>query len=676
MEFLEFNKLLQKHVALMSKSDRLFVVETDKDALWELYLNSFPPGTNEIFRERREFDCSCCRHFVKSFGNVIQINGDSVVTIWDFETGDKVYQPVIDALAAHIRSREVSDVFVSENIIFGVEKSHELNEGEKVVTWEHMYIKLPSKFKHQSSETEATIRGQLRDSRNVFKRSLDEISLDAIESILELISQKSLYKGEEWESVLSTFLKLHKAYRKLDESKKGLFAWVKSLEVGGAISKIKNHSIGSLLTDITNGVDINEAVKKYEAMVAPSNYKRPKAIFTKKMIEDAQQTIIELGLTDSLLRRYAVLDDITINNIIFANKDVAKKLSGGVFDDLKNDLTTNPKNFDRVDEVSIEEFVKDILPRVSNIQTLLENKHEGNFVSLIAPVKKSPSLFKWDNGFSWAYNGNITDSMKARVKAAGGNVDGVLRFSLQWNDTQTNLNDFDAHCQEPNGNHIYFPNKTRRHPSSGMLDVDIIHPTENVVAVENIIYTDIDKMPDGKYLFYVHNYNHRGGRTGFSAEIEFNGQLHSFEYDKELRQNEEIRVAEVILRDGTFTIKSLISSSVSSRDIWGLKTNQFHPVSVLMFSPNYWDDQLGIGNKHYFFMLHQCVNATCPNGFFNEFLPESLMKHKRVFEALGSKMKVVESDDQLSGLGFSSTQRNSLICKIEGKVTRTLKVTF
>jgi hypothetical protein len=238
------------------------------------------------------------------------------------------------------------------------------------------------------------------------------------------------------------------------------------------------------------------------------------------------------------------------------------------------------------------------------------------------------------------------------------------------------LNDFDAHCKEPNGNHIYYPNKGRRHLSSGMLDVDIIHPTEGVVAVENIIYTDIEKMPEGVYKFYINNYNHRGGRTGFSAEIEFNGQLHSFDYDKELRQGEDVEVAAVTLKNGVFTIKTLIPSSVSSRDIWNLKTNQFHPVTVLMFSPNYWDEQLGIGNKHYFFMLHKCINTTCPNGFFNEFLPESLMKHKRVFEALGGKMKVVESDNQLSGLGFSSTQRNSLICKVEGKVTRTLKVTF
>jgi hypothetical protein len=447
------------------------------------------------------------------------------------------------------------------------------------------------------------------------------------------------------------------------------------------VGKIRNHSIGVLLVDLSKGVDLDEAVRKYEAIVAPANYKRPKAIFTKKMLEDAEKQITELGYLDSLGRRHATLGDISINDILYANRDVAQKLGGNnnPFEALKKEVPVKVKNFDRVDEVSIDTFVSEILPTASNIEILLENKQGSNLVSLIAPINKdSPSMFKWSNPFSWAYRGNIADSMKQRVKALGGDVSGVLRFSIQWNTEGDNQNDFDAHCVEPSGNEIYFGRK-KNHPSTGELDVDIISPktqTKDGVAVENITWSNKSKMPSGVYRMFVHNYNHNGGRSGFTAEIEYDGQIYSFAYNKELRQGERVQVAEVTYDKKTgFSIVEKIPSSLASRKLWNLDTNQFQPVQVVMMSPNFWDGK-EVGNRHYFFMLKGCKNEEQPNGFFNEYLKEDLLVHKRVFEALGSKMRVEPSEEQLSGLGFSSTQRNEIVVHVEGHVNRVIKVVF
>ena len=681
MEFKDLKIALQENFKRMTKDEtHLFEVDLDKDELWNLYLDSFPAGTNEIYKERREFDCSCCRHFIKNIGNAVIIKNNEIHTIWDFKVNDTTYQPVINALSAFIKSKTVTNMYISKFNKIGTDKNLDLSTNSSVLEWHHFYLELPDKFVDRTQRSAEEIKGCFRDTRNVFKRSLEELTQESVLTVLELISQNSLYKGEEWKAVLTEFLKYKKQYDKLPDLKpnqRDNYAWEQSAKAGAVIARIRNHSIGTLLINISENMDLDEAVKKYEAIVAPTNYKRPKAIFTAKMLEDAKNTSQELGFMDSLARRHATLDDITVNNILFSNKDSAKRITGDVFDDMSKDVAVNPKKFSKVEEISVDDFITSILPTSKEIEVYFENKHANSMVSLIAPENKdSKIMFKWNNRFSWAYSGNITDSsMKHNVKSAGGNVEGVLRFSIQWNDVCYDGNDLDAHCHEPNGNLIYYGSK-HNHSTTGQLDIDIIHPQKDVPAVENITWTDISKMQKGTYRFLVHNFNHNGGKSGFRAEIEFDGQIFSFNYTKELKLHEKVDVAEVTFDGNTFTIKEKLPHNVSSREVWNLKTNQFVPVSVVMFSPNYWDDQNGIGHRHYFFMLKDCINSESPNGFYNEFLQEDLMKHKRVFEALGSKMSVKDVDDQLSGIGFSSTKRNELIVKVKGQLDRMLKIKF
>ena len=681
MEFTEMRSMMMEHFKKMVKDvDHLFEVEVDKDELWNLYLDSFPAGTNEIYRERREHDCSCCRHFIKTIGNAVVIKNNQITTIWDFRTDDSTYQLVLDAVSDFVKSHAISNVYVSKLKKIGTLKNYEMLENGKIQEWSHFYLELPDNLVDRTNRSEGDIKGSFRDVKNVFKRSLDEISEESILTVLELISSNTLYKGEEWKAVLQEFLKYKKEYKKIKVEQKENYAWEKSIKAGPVIGKIRNHSIGTLLVNISEGMDLDTAVKKYEQIVAPANYKRPKAIYTKKMLEDAKKTITELGYLDSLNRRFATPDDISANNLLFLNRDTAKRVGGGdVFSEMEKDVAVNPKQFSRVEEIGIEKFVKDVLPTVSEVEVYLENKHAKNMVSLITPENRdSKSMFKWDNGFSWAYTGNMADSdIRENVKMAGGKVDGVLRFSIQWNENGRDNSDIDAHCIEPNRNEIYYGNNRKPYISrlGGQLDIDIIRP-DGKIAVENITWNNKEQMIPGIYEFFVHQYN---GMTtdGFRAEIEFDGQIHSFDYHKPTKCNQKIKVAQVILhQNGTFTIKELLPSSVSSCEVWGLQTNQFVPVSVICYSPNYWDEQKGIGHKHYMFILKGCVNPEMPNGMFNEYLKEELMQHKRVFEALGSKCHVEDCDDQLSGIGFSSTKRAEMIVKVKGQTERVMKIKF
>lgn len=688
--FKDFVKAIQKNLQQMSKdSSRLFTVNVDTEELYNLYLDSFPAGTNEIYRERREYDCSCCRHFIRDVGNVVSIKNGELHTIWGINpVSDDKYNVVAAALDAYVKQKAVLGVFLKKEKRIGTPENREMLPTGKINKYEHFFVDLPEIciFKECYGHTLEGDLSQFRDVRNVFKRSLDEISKEAVDTVLELIAQNSLYKGAEWKKQLTEFKNYQKEYGKLTDEQKELWIWEKSIAAGAVIGKIRNHSIGTLLVNISEGMDLDLAVRKYEQIVAPVNYKRPKAIFTKKMLEDAKKTITELGYMDSLQRRFATLDDITVNNILFSNKDAAKRITGAMdlFDEMEQDVAIDPKRFSKVEEISAEDFIKNVLPVAKELEVYLENKHIQNMVSLIAPeVADAKTMFKWNNGMSWAYTGNITDSdIKENVKAAGGSVTGIVRFSIQWNDGNGKDNsDLDAHCLEPQGgDHIYFSHKISRY-TGGELDIDITNPiyqckSNGGVAVENITYPSKERMKPGTYKFYVNQYSFRNSQ-GFKAEIEVNGEIHSYEYNTPVRGN--VDVAEVILdQSGNFKVVDKLPGNCAtiSKDVWGIKTLQFTPVSVVCYSPNYWDEQKGIGHQHLFFMLKDCINPEEPNGYYNEFLKPELEQHRRVFETLGAKAHVKDVDDQLSGVGFSLTKRNDLIIKVKGATERVVKVKF
>ena len=97
--FMEFKEALQEHFNEMQKdADKLFEVLVDKDELWNTYLNSFPAGTNPIYRERTEHDCSCCRYFIKNIGVAVVIKDNQMHTIWELKLNDPTYQTDANAL--------------------------------------------------------------------------------------------------------------------------------------------------------------------------------------------------------------------------------------------------------------------------------------------------------------------------------------------------------------------------------------------------------------------------------------------------------------------------------------------------------------------------------------------------------------------------------------------------
>ena len=676
MEFRKFKEAVARSFAEMQKYP-LVRTDVSGDELWQTYLNAFPLGSNPIFRQRGEHDCGCCKQFIRTIGNVVAILPDGrLLTLWDLHpVGEPEYQTVAIAMGNKVRAAAIDNFFMHYEKTVGTDKNFEqLVDGQK--TWEHFHVTLPTSVIKPKAQI-ASLLGEWRSRRDVFARGLTTLTDDAIDTVLELIAQKSLYRGEEFAPIVKKFKEVKQQF--VAAGSEDTFIWRTVNTLAPAVATIRNSAIGTLLVDLSDGVEMEQAVKSFEAKVAPANYKRPTALVTKRMIDDAKKTIAELGLTSALERRYARLTDITVNNVLFASRATKKAIAGDVFDTLKESVVDSPRAFDKVEEIGINDFLANVVPQVKSIEVLVENRHVGNFVSLItAADPTAQQLFKWSNPFSWSYTGDVTDSIKQRVKNAGGNVTGDVCCRLAW----FNGDDLDFHMNEHDRHDIGFSTYRRRNsPNGGQLDVDMngCDAHDNEAPVENIFYAEARTMSAGTYRLYVNVYSKRDNRVdrqGFEVEIEILGERYRFAYPKTVRSGENIIVAEIIkTKDGTFEVKGSLESASVSKDVWGVKTQTFVEVGSIMLSPNHWDG-CDTGNRHWFFMLNGCRNDGTARGLYNEFLKSDLDKHRKVMEMVGSKMHTEHSDEQLSGLGFSSTKRDTLICRVTGSFTRVLRVVF
>lgn len=710
----EFNQKIQARFDEMSKTGKLFRVQLTGDQIWNLYLASFTKENDPVFRDPASstHNCNLCNNFIRRYGNIVSIDKDyNISTIFDIITTDE-YQKTVNALSGAIQNSKITEVFfetftelknlpyescnktqdkyqlgISSNVkrytaeeaaVFGVVKANETRR------FDHMHLFLDKQFVDQSSKSVEALMGEFRDAKNVFQRAMETISVDTLRLVKDLINQGSLLDGTTHLYKIDQIIPLKEQYDGVGTDRKDNWCWVNSYKL--PFAKFRNELIGVLCAELSEGEELNKAVQSWNKRVDPVNYFKATAPITKKQIDEAKKFVEENDYTESFDRRFANIDDIKVSEILHSNvgKGTIKKVS--IFDGVKSTSTRHKRSeFDGVEEVGIEKFMKDILPGCTSIEAFFANNHQNNLVSLTtAATDDSKPIFKWSNNYSWTFNGNLAgkSQIKEAVKLAGGNVEGILNFRLAWNDSGVDSSDLDLWATEPGGHRIGYSTQYRkgrgypsdRSPASGQLDVDIVSPSGKL-AVENITWTDPKKMPNGVYKVWVNPFSPHNSK-GFKMEIEFDGETYLYSYNEPVRR--DVQVAEVTLKDGKFTIKHTLPASEGEgtvKTVYCIQTNQFHKVNLVCLSPNHWGEN-NVGNKHYMFMLDGCKACEPIRSFHNENLIPELASHRKVLEVLAATNTINPVDDQLSGLGYNSTVVDELVLKLQGSHKRVIKVKF
>lgn len=718
-------KLLQEQFNKMQDTCMLFRSGVAGDHLIELYMEGFGDDPIYLSPESSVHRCNCCFNFIKRYGGVVAIGEDyKLITLYDLKNPPQEYAESLRLMREAILAEPIVDVFKETFNSLNDLPYEKCRKGQQVYklgtemngrrytkveelkyngavkdgetrSFRHLHLSLNSLFVDTTGSSIESLTAKYRDDKNVFKRLMEEVPVGKVELVKELAQQGSLLNIDTHMHKLDAIVPLLEAYQGVPAELKDNWCWVKSYEYRYA--RVYSDSIGTLLKDLSKGEkSIQEAVTLWNKMVDPQNYMKAKSAVTKGMIEKAQKFVQEKGYEESFTRRMATLDDINASEILHVNGPSGLK-PVSVFDTLKKDLGTQNVVIKKegLPEVGIDEFMKDILPGCTSLELYLENRLEGNFVTMTTAQDgknhTSKPIFKWPNNFSWTYNGNLAGkSMIAQaVQSKGGFIDAPFRCSIVWNETGDAPNtDLDLHCEEVDiRDHIYYGchnvNKdltyfeTTKSKGGGCIDIDVQRPGQSF-AVENIFYRDMAKVKNGRYQFYIHNYN-GGSNRGARAEIFIDGKTYLYEIKHAIETRNDIHLATVHIKNGQLEKiehgKYHVHGEEESRDLYNLKTCQFHKVSLMCLSPNHWTEP-GVGNKHYFFMLDGAKSPQPLRSFHNENLKSELLEHRKVMDILGDTLKVESVEGQLSGVGFNATVRDEVILRIKGDNDKLIKVKF
>lgn len=665
-DFKKFQKIIADTAnKLFARKERPFRSNTAGHYLGDLYVGSFPGGTNPIFRERTEHDCNCCKRFIRDVGNVVWFTEKGeVLTIWDeaAKTAEYPYNVVSEALRTVVVGNAVvqnAEPFYHYSTTVGDQTTKELVAGGKDINWDHFHCVIPPQYVTRMdnlSQEKEKVRAQIQ----VALRSVTELDMGALEFVTDLIKSDQLPRGPEYKQRVATLVRKKK---QLESSGKDVTVLVSNMSFDELVAvSLRNTLIGSLLVDISGGRDIEEAVRAYDKNAAPENFRRSSPVVTTRMKEGAKKRVKELGIEASLPRRAAVASDLSVNDVKFVDTSI-KPLQDSVLDVLDSVVKkqVDPKKLIAKDIPAVD-FFKTVVPTASTMEVLFTGKHKVNLMTLIAPANTdAPNILKWDNNFSWSFNGDITDasSLTERVKKHGGKTDAPMRVSLGW----YNSDDLDLHVKY-DGNRLYYGDPRSR-DGNAHLDRDMNVCTggnnySNTDPIENVYWK---KVPSSEVTIAVCNFTPRNNKNvGCEFEVLLNGTLRTFTYDKAVRGSFD--VLRVNPTTGKITIlQNGVKEIGRSEEVWNINTEEFVPVHLITSSPNCWGDKV-VGNPLHFFILKDCLRPDACRGLYTEFLMQELQQDRKVFEVLGSMLLAPYSDQQLSGLGFNQTTRSELVCRV------------
>ena len=627
---------------------------TDVTGLFDVFLANLPD------EQRQHYTCHACRRFVDTFGGLVSVSDKGVMQSVMWPTGaPELFRGAVDAMTRLINAANLTGVFLHGKPVWGTPITGD---------WHHMSV-INAPTYHNLLKTPGQAMSEKIEDYQILRRSLAEFPQPIVEQAITLLKSEALYRSDRVLGVAEWLLKLHQTIANVKKQKvKDNLIWLAVATAPAGFCHVRSSMIGTLLEDIAAGLSFAAVSSRFAEKMNPANYQRSQVAPTIGNVQQAERLVKQLGLENSLPRRYMSVDEIP--EFVWRGCAKTKLQDGGAFSGIetKRQALSSPTINLPVTTMTWDKFQRTVLPTATKIEVKIENV--ARFAALITAVHPdSPNILQWGNRSSWYYHGGVDAEMRRRVEDAGGRYDNnEIRFTGMWEGPT----DLDLHCEGPGG-HIYYGSK--RDGYGGWLDVDANGGyVTSYKPVENIRWPT---APLGNYRFYIHNYYERGnGYTPYKVELEIAGKVFTFEGTIGATGS-RIDLAHFQYVRGVIPgIRS--SAAVANGTAWNLQVGQFYSVTGIVKSPNLWGDQpVDHAGDHTFFLIDGCkdIDGGKGRGFFNEMLKSELREIRKTLEAYTAGTPIAEVENPACGMGFSKDSEWDIVLRVtEGNATRLIKI--
>lgn len=415
----------------------LFRTSTDPDRLWDdIYLGSLPT------RQRQLHTCSCCRQFIRRYGNIVKIEpgGSLVPVMWASIPLARLaspYNEVMSALAGRVGAGSlVAGVHLTKETVWGTPISSQVGPGWG---WTHMAVTAPDCFVHKDRLlTPGQKAAQIRENVDTVERALQEFDAESIATALQMFRAEALPRAEKFTAPLEWLLELHR--RPKGRAGQNVI-WRAVAVAPEGYCHPRASVIGPLLESIAIGKNLALAKREFEKMVHPLRYQRPQVAPAAGNIAAAEKLVEKLGIERSLHRRWAQWSDIA-PYLIWREHMKHPVPTHGVFGHItpREKAGRPPESLlPGATNITWEKFSRTIMPHADAIDLWVPPR--GRFTAFTAASHHdAPPILKWDsqdqryrNTVAWyCYHNGSTAVQWGLQQNTWARINGIVPFPTMW----------------------------------------------------------------------------------------------------------------------------------------------------------------------------------------------------------------------------------------------------